>query len=99
VFSEDVRHYVARTRNVYDIVYYDPPYDEPAMIQIVPLIVRSVAAGGILLYERRKPARGAAGGDGGLGGIPVSRIKRFGDTEVVYIVAGREPDLMEPPAE
>lgn len=54
VFKREVRNYLRKCKQTYDIIYYDPPYDDLALTQIIPDILPYVATNGILIFERRK---------------------------------------------
>jgi 16S rRNA (guanine966-N2)-methyltransferase len=58
--AEDV---LSRLEPVYDVVFLDPPYDEPDLATAVTLGARLLAAGGICVLEHaaRRPAPEAAG--------------------------------------
>src|SRR5215203_5475709 len=58
--AEDV---LSRLEPVYDLVFLDPPYDEPDLATAVTLGARLLAAGGICVLEHasRRPAPDAAG--------------------------------------
>jgi 16S rRNA (guanine966-N2)-methyltransferase len=58
--AEDV---LSRLEPVYDVVFLDPPYDEPDLAAAVPLGVGLLAAGGICVLEHaaRRQAPDAAG--------------------------------------
>jgi 16S rRNA (guanine966-N2)-methyltransferase len=58
--AEDV---LSRLERVYDVVFLDPPYDEPDLATAATLGARLLAAGGICVLEHaaRRPAPEAAG--------------------------------------
>ena len=58
--AEDV---LSRLEPVYDVVFLDPPYDEPDLAAAVTLGVGLLAEGGICVLEHasRRPAPDAAG--------------------------------------
>ncbi len=58
IFRKDVRHYLKSCTKRYDIVYYDPPYNDAALAELVPNMLSIVAADGIFIFERRR--KGAA---------------------------------------
>ena len=74
--AEDV---LSRLEPVYDLVFLDPPYDEPDLAAAVTLGVGLLAAGGICVLEHaaRRPAPDAAGAP------PVRRLAS-GDSALAF---------------
>jgi 16S rRNA (guanine966-N2)-methyltransferase len=74
--AEDV---LSRLEPVYDVVFLDPPYDEPDLAAAVTLGVGLLAAGGICVLEHaaRRPAPDAAGAP------PVRRLAS-GDSALAF---------------
>jgi 16S rRNA (guanine966-N2)-methyltransferase len=56
----DMRRFLASSDKGFDIVFYDPPYDDPALTEILPACVGLLADEGIMLYQREKESPGAA---------------------------------------
>ena len=76
--AEDV---LSRLEPVYDVVFLDPPYDEPDLAAAVSLGVRLLAAGGtcVLEHAARRPAPDADG-------TPPSRRLTSGDSALAFYV-------------
>jgi 16S rRNA (guanine966-N2)-methyltransferase len=72
----------------YDIVFYDPPYNEPALAALVPALCGLLAAGGVLVYERAKSGTPQGELLGGSGYDVETRT--YGDTAVEFIKKERE---------
>jgi 16S rRNA (guanine(966)-N(2))-methyltransferase RsmD len=54
VVREDVSRFVDNCAGRYDIIYYDPPYDDPKLQTLVPKLRTLLTDRGILIYERRR---------------------------------------------
>ena len=67
----------------YDIVFYDPPYSEPALAALVPALCGLLAAGGVFVYERARDGSPQGGRLGGSGYDVETRT--YGDTAVEFI--------------
>jgi 16S rRNA (guanine966-N2)-methyltransferase len=63
----------------YDIIFFDPPYDDAAMPDLVPGLIRLLTPRGVLLFQRRR--KRGVGADNGSGPAP-DAVKTFGDTVV-----------------
>jgi len=50
---QDVRSFITKSKESYDVIFYDPPYNDEDLQLLVPDLLNLVAAGGILVYERR----------------------------------------------
>ena len=74
--AEDV---LSRLEPVYDVVFLDPPYDEPDLAAAVTLGVGLLAAGGICVLEHasRRAAPEAAG-------VPPARRLASGDSALAF---------------
>lgn len=74
--AEDV---LSRLEPVYDVVFLDPPYDEPDLAGAVSLAVGRLAAGGICVLEHaaRRAAPEAAG-------VPPTRRLTSGDSALAF---------------
>lgn len=87
VVTRDVRGFDAcagRAGNGgYDIVFYDPPYNEPALAALVPALCGLLAPGGVLVYERAKSGTPQGELLGGSGYDVETRT--YGDTAVEFI--------------
>lgn len=54
VFCKDIRGFLRSCTNTFDIIYYDPPYNNLKLVEIIPNILPCVSESGILIFERRK---------------------------------------------
>jgi len=80
----DIRRFLLSPRHQrYNIVFYDPPYDDEALAQNVPDIVKLCAGDGVVIFEHAK-GRGAPEVLRALEGCAVSS-RIYGDTEIAYI--------------
>jgi 16S rRNA (guanine966-N2)-methyltransferase len=59
VFGEDIRRFAVRPGVRYDILYYDPPYEDDELAAFVPSLFSIIADGGVLVYERAAAGRAA----------------------------------------
>jgi 16S rRNA (guanine(966)-N(2))-methyltransferase RsmD len=88
---QDAATFVRTCTARYDIIFFDPPYDDGAMPRLVPSLVGLLAPYGVLLYQRRRragevPDQPAA--------LAPERVKTFGDTVVECY---RSPDRATTP--
>jgi 16S rRNA (guanine966-N2)-methyltransferase len=51
VFVQDVRQFIMRPPCDYDIVFFDPPYDDEALAGLVPSMLSLLSEKGIFVYE------------------------------------------------
>ena len=51
VFEQDIRVFIRHCSFSYDIIFYDPPYQNEALADLVPAMVSLLSRNGILLYE------------------------------------------------
>ncbi len=81
IFKQDVRGFLKRCAYSYDIIYYDPPYKDELLAEILPNILSYMAAKGILVFERQR--------DGGkkpaLSDEFCVKTRTYGDTELVFV--------------
>jgi 16S rRNA (guanine966-N2)-methyltransferase len=52
VFEQDVTVFVRRRQYSYDIIFFDPPYENEALAALTPEILHLLSKDGLLLYER-----------------------------------------------
>lgn len=50
---DDVRSFVKKNKEKYDVVYYDPPYNDFNLQLLIPDLLNMVSEIGILVYERQ----------------------------------------------
>lgn len=77
----------ASQRGAYDIVFLDPPYDQPDLQAIVEIAAPCVTAGGVLVLEHssRRPS------PDGRGGLEQTRRLVAGDSALTFYAASRMP--------
>ncbi len=76
----DAARFVRSCNEHYDIIFFDPPYDEMNMAALVPALVTLLTPRGMLLFQRR---RGTGEGTiDGTGTPAPDAIKTFGETAV-----------------
>jgi 16S rRNA (guanine966-N2)-methyltransferase len=51
VFIQNARVFVQKCSTAYDIIFYDPPYGDSALAQLVPALLLLLSERGILIYE------------------------------------------------
>jgi len=51
VHSEDIRRFTARPGGAYDILFYDPPYEDAQLAGKAPGLLTLLAPEGVLIYE------------------------------------------------
>jgi len=84
VTAVDVRTFLRRAPGAFDIVYFDPPYDDAGLAVCAADLRGLLADGGILLYEHRREKK-----ERGAGPVcPVARTIVCGDS-VVDVIDGR----------
>ena len=52
VFVQDVRRFVMTCTSAYDIIFYDPPYNDEALAGLLPKILELLSSEGTLIHER-----------------------------------------------
>jgi 16S rRNA (guanine966-N2)-methyltransferase len=52
VFETDVRRFVSACRQRYDIVFYDPPYEDAGLAALAGTLSSLLSDQGVLIYER-----------------------------------------------
>ena len=78
VIVQGAAAFAASEPGPYDIIFFDPPYDDTGMADLVPALIRRLSPGGILLFQRRRqraagPERESPAPD---------EVKIYGDTAV-----------------
>ncbi|BCY24821.1 methylase [Propionibacterium sp. NM47_B9-13] len=90
VSSQTVTAFLAENRRVFDIVWFDPPYDlaDDAMDGLIAAACeRTLARNGLLVVERSRRSRGPGFPEG-----YESWNSRYGETVVYYAQCRREPE-------
>jgi 16S rRNA (guanine966-N2)-methyltransferase len=80
IVNQEVSAFVNRCTDRFDIIYYDPPYDEPVFEDHVQPLQSLLSSNGILVYERRRgsaPLQKKASGD-----TAAVEIRSYGETEI-----------------
>jgi 16S rRNA (guanine(966)-N(2))-methyltransferase RsmD len=70
----------------FDIMFLDPPYDEPSLEGALRLAARLLEAGGLLILEHRSAAVAPA-----VAGLSPSRTYRYGDTSLSVCRPEKDP--------
>lgn len=52
--QSDLRTFLSGCARKFDIIYYDPPYDDPAFVSLVPELTTLLTGKGMLVYEGRR---------------------------------------------
>jgi 16S rRNA (guanine966-N2)-methyltransferase len=89
VRSTDLRQLLGREGPLYDVIFFDPPYADDSLADLLPELFLWVAAGGILVYEhgRERPSRGASAP----GGVSLADTRQFGAATMdLYVRASEE---------
>jgi 16S rRNA (guanine966-N2)-methyltransferase len=77
----DVRRYVRRALQRYDIIYFDPPYDDDGLRQLVVSVADLLKPDGLLLYEHRRSRPSEVA----MTGFRLIQTKGFGTSAVDFI--------------
>lgn len=82
--NKDVKSFLVYNKEVFDIIYYDPPYDDRTFILELPSLINLLSEKGVFIYERRKLKKGK---DSTFSSniIPYD-IRSYGDTELCFFV-------------
>lgn len=54
ISTVDIRTYLKTCSFLYDIIYYDPPYDKVELIELIPKIVKYLSKNGVMIFEYEK---------------------------------------------
>jgi 16S rRNA G966 N2-methylase RsmD len=80
--EQGAESFARRCSDRFDIIYFDPPYDEPWAGCAARALLGCVATEGVLVYERRS-RRGTS--DGPVEGMPPPSDRRvYGETEICF---------------
>jgi 16S rRNA (guanine966-N2)-methyltransferase len=83
VITQDIRRFLNASPGVYDIIFYDPPYEDTALAALVPALASHLSKGGVLVYEREK--KSVPQGDKVSPAEFNFEVRSYGDTAVEYI--------------
>ena len=90
VFCKDIRGYLRSCTDTFNIIYYDPPYTNLILAEIIPNILPFVSKNGILIFERRKRKHSETpyqGDDFNL------ETRKYGDTVLTIFYRIRNNDI------
>jgi 16S rRNA (guanine966-N2)-methyltransferase len=80
VFTQNVGDFLRQSANRYDIIFYDPPYDDRGLGKaMLPALLNRLSTKGILVFQCKK-AKGATAI--AVQGVTPFAIRNFGDTIV-----------------
>jgi 16S rRNA (guanine966-N2)-methyltransferase len=89
VHTVDAGRFAAAAPGRYDIVYFDPPYEDQRLADALPVVLGMLRADGVLAYERssrRAPYR--VSGDA----LRLADTREYGTTAVDFYTRGRDAD-------
>lgn len=86
----DVRAFPRGCGERFDIIYFDPPYDDPTFDSVIPALSALLSDRGILVCERRNCRKGGVPEDT-LSHLPPFDRRSYGETEV-WFFRSREPE-------
>jgi 16S rRNA (guanine966-N2)-methyltransferase len=83
VVTQDIRRFLNASPAAYEIVFFDPPYQDAALAAPVPALASHLSKGGVLVYERDK--KGTPQGDKLSPAEFSVEVRSYGDTVVEFI--------------
>ncbi|HUI92275.1 MAG TPA: RsmD family RNA methyltransferase [Chitinivibrionales bacterium] len=83
VFTKDIRNFPATCDKFYDVIFFDPPYEDTALAELVPDLCKRLSKGGMLVYEREKSS--VSQGDKLSPAEYDVEVRNYGDTAVEFI--------------
>ena len=84
---DDVCRYIGSCAGAYDVIFYDPPYDDAELQALVPKILLLLKEDGLLIYERRRrPHEKKHADKAGLENLIDTRI--YADTVIEFYTRG-----------
>ena len=84
VFVQDIRAFIRCVGKKYSLIFFDPPYADDNLANLISDIRHLLSDDGVLVYERRR---------GGESPDEAFDVRVFGDTEVVfYRASDKEED-------
>ncbi|HQJ09758.1 MAG TPA: RsmD family RNA methyltransferase, partial [Deltaproteobacteria bacterium] len=77
VVKSDVRSFVEKCEDKFDVIFMDPPYNKGLASQLAPRVYRLLKTGGVLVIEHSPDEP-----------IPFHpwKIRTYGDTMITYIM-------------
>ena len=89
VVSDDAVSFLNRTKENFDVIFLDPPYDAGFVSQVMPLLGKHLTPDGIVLFEHRKGEEMPEAA----GGLTLKKRYIYGKTAVTtYVKASPEAD-------
>jgi 16S rRNA (guanine966-N2)-methyltransferase len=83
VAAQEVVSFISSCTERFDIIYFDPPYDETWSVAVLPALTGLLAADGVLVYERRS-SRGRGTTDASSGAPEPFDRRVYGETEICF---------------
>jgi 16S rRNA (guanine966-N2)-methyltransferase len=77
---DDVKKFIEKDTTRYDIITYDPPYDDTELALLAITLITKIKPGGVLVYERKRKQPSPA--------LPLDcylESREYGDTVVDFI--------------
>jgi 16S rRNA (guanine966-N2)-methyltransferase len=84
IFTTDIRAYLKTCSFLYDIIYYDPPYNNLELIEIIPDVLKFLSKEGMLIFEYEKTNKYSDIFTKNNTGNYQKNIKKFGKTELCF---------------
>jgi 16S rRNA (guanine(966)-N(2))-methyltransferase RsmD len=84
IFTTDIRAYLKTCSFLYDIIYYDPPYNNLELIEIIPDILKFLSQESVLIFEYKKTNKYSDIFTKNNTGNYQKNIKKFGKTELCF---------------
>jgi 16S rRNA (guanine966-N2)-methyltransferase len=83
VITKDIQSFLQDTSELYDVIFFDPPYDNDELKDMISAILKRITENGIVVYEFRKMRTSK------LTSFPEKRVvpydsRVFGDTIVEF---------------
>jgi 16S rRNA (guanine966-N2)-methyltransferase len=88
VFCQDIRQFVSVMPCKYDIIYFDPPYDDLELASLLPLIGEGLSQNGVLLHEHRKNITNAPVST--MTGLSIMQTRNYGDSVIDFWARSKE---------
>jgi 16S rRNA (guanine966-N2)-methyltransferase len=80
VFCQDIKRFTSVMPCSYDIIYFDPPYEDTELAQLVSIILNGLTKDGLLLHERRKDSPGVP--ESAQIGFSLWQTREYGDSAI-----------------